>query len=210
MTTDYSFDQLCEELSLSDEMQERLRLYGELLEKWQKRINLVGPRTLTDKWQRHFLDSAQLITMLPEQQESLTIVDMGSGSGFPGLILAALSKANVHLIESDSRKGAFLREVNRAMEAGAEIYTMRLESAAHEIGPIGDIVSARALASLDKLLKLGIPLLKKDGFCLFLKGEKVHDELIESRENWTFRQEMIQSRSDPSGVILKIWDISAA
>src|SRR5512132_2616021 len=144
---------------------ERLSAYLAILERWQRRINLVGAGTLADPWRRHFLDSAQLAPLLPSDRPRL--IDLGSGAGFPGLVLAILTPVRVRLVESDARKCAFLSEVARMTGAQVEIENARIES----LAPAAcEVVSARALAPLRKLLEYAGRLLASNGSCLFLKG----------------------------------------
>jgi 16S rRNA (guanine527-N7)-methyltransferase len=200
------FQQACQ---VPDEIMIRLRLYNEQLARWQEKINLVGPQTLADPWRRHFLDSAQLFGLLPDGAE--TIVDIGSGAGFPGLVLAILATADgaaprqVHLIDSDQRKCVFLREINRLTDAGAIIHSCR---SAQYGGPKGDAITARACAPLGRLFGWAQPLLAPSGRGLFLKGEGVQDELTQALKDW--RMEVIQhsSQSDPRGVILEVTSLA--
>lgn len=194
-------------VNVSRETLARLEAYAALLAKWQAKINLVGPATLPETWQRHFLDSAQLYAHLPAHTRVIT--DLGSGAGFPGLVLAIVAEAagrdlTVHLVESDARKAAFLTEAAReARIAGAvKIHPIRAEALAGRMS--ADVVTARALAPLDTLLGLARPLLKPDGLCLFLKGEKADEEIAEAQKRWDFALERAASKSDPGGVILKI------
>ncbi len=179
---------------------ERLKIYAELLAKWQLRINLVGGRSLADMWRRHFLDSAQLLPLLPARPGIL--LDLGSGGGFPGLVLAIIGGWEIHLVESDSRKCAFLGAVNRATQAGAVIHNKRIENlkpfAAH-------VVTARACAPLARLLAYAEPFTvdPAKALCFFHKGRKAHEELTEAQKEWHMKVTKIKSRSDPSGVILK-------
>lgn len=189
---------------VSRETLDRLSRYAEVLLKWQARINLVGPTTLADLWRRHMLDSAQLRPLLPEGARSL--IDIGSGAGFPGLVLAILGVEDVHLVESDTRKCAFLREAARAAGVIVTVHNVRQESLAP--WPI-DVVTARAVAPLPKLLWLARPFLQNVGAVgLFLKGESVERELTETRKQWTMSVEQIPSWSDPAGVVLRIKEIS--
>ncbi len=173
-----------------------------LLERWQRRINLVGRSTLADPWRRHVLDSAQLVPLIPA--EARTIVDLGSGAGFPGLVLAILTGLDTHLIDSDARKGAFLREVIRVTGAPATVVTARIEGV---VGLTADVVTARALAPLPRLLDLAAPLLSPRGQCLFLKGRDAAAELTESEKRWIMRVERVPSVSDPSGTVLSLRDL---
>lgn len=184
---------------VSRETLERLTVYEALLRKWQKTINLVGPKTLDDAWSRHFLDSAQLHPLLPESTRVL--VDLGSGAGFPGLVLAILGVPEVHLIESDVRKGAFLREAARATGAPVTVHSKRIEAVQ---GLQADALTARALAPLADLLDWGARFLTADGVALFLKGQNVEDELTDSTKYWKMRTERFDSVTDPSGSILRL------
>ena len=182
---------------------ERLSAYLAVLERWQRRINLVGAGTLADPWRRHFLDSAQLAPLLPSDGPRL--IDLGSGAGFPGLVLAILTPARVRLVESDARKCAFLFEAARATSAPVEIVNARIES----LAPASyQIVVARALAPLRKLLEYASKLLAPDGACLFLQGRTWRAELTRAAETWKMRATPIPSRSDPTGVVLRIDDLS--
>ena len=182
---------------------ERLGVLVELLIRWQRRINLISRASLADPWRRHVLDSAQLHPHVPHGVRSL--VDLGSGAGFPGLVLAILGGPQVHLVESNQRKCAFLGEANRLTEAGAAIHNVRIESLD---GLDADVVTARACARLDRLLTLTQPVLNPRTRCLFLKGRAVDEELTESRKKWTMAVNRIKSVSDPSGAILILEDIS--
>ena len=188
---------------VSRETADRLRLYAELLKKWQAKINLVGPATIPDLWRRHFLDSAQLFPHLPPGP----VLDLGSGAGFPGLVLAILRGPGgepVHLAESDGRKGAFLREAARLTEAPAIVRTARIETLVpFEISAI----TARALAPVAALLTLVEPFLTHSPKCLFLKGEKLEDELTEASKDWKMTIERIASASDPNGFIVSLKEV---
>ena len=198
-----------EALGVADEDLRRLRAYVTLLEKWQAKINLVGADSLNDVWRRHILDSAQLGPLLPP--EAKIIADIGSGAGFPGLVLAILgssiqsgptqSSHEFHLIESNERKCAFLREANRITGAGAKIHHSRAEKLSDLSA---DVIISRAVASLDELLEYADSMLKKDGQCLFLKGKKWREELTQAKKNWIINESTIQSLSDSSGMILKL------
>jgi len=190
---------------VSRETLERLAAYEALLRKWQKTINLVGPKTLDEAWSRHFLDSAQLFPLLPESTKVL--VDLGSGAGFPGLVLAIMGVPEVHLIESDVRKGAFLREAARATGAAVTVHTKRIEAVQ---GLQADVLTARALAPLADLLNWGTRFLSADGVALFLKGQNVEDELTDSTKYWKMRTERFDSVSDPTGSILRLSGIVRA
>ena len=190
---------------VSRETRERLNTYADLLRKWQRSINLVGPRTIDDLWNRHFTDSAQLLPLIPPSAGVL--VDFGSGAGFPGLVLAILGVAEVHLIESDQRKATFLREVARATGTPVTVHAKRIE----QVAPFpADVVSARALAPLGDLLGFAAPFLHSDSLCLFPKGQMAEDELTAASKTWNINVDRIQSVTDPSATILRVSQVSRA
>ena len=186
---------------VSRETLDRLTVYLDLLVKWQARINLVGKGTLGDPWRRHFLDSAQIWPLLPEKTEIL--VDLGSGAGFPGLVLAILGVPDVHLVESDQRKAAFLREAARATATDVTVHPTRIESM--DVIP-AQVVTARALAPLVELIGLAAPFLRQGAVGIFPKGRSADRELTAARRKWKMRVTARQSRSDPAGTILVIED----
>ncbi len=190
------------ERHVSRETLSRIDVYAETLRAWQPRINLVSNRSLEDVWRRHFLDSAQLVKWITPE---MRVLDMGSGAGFPGLLVSIITGARVVLAESDARKCAFLREVRRLTDASAEIAEGRIEKL--DTGTF-DVVVARALAPLSGLLGHADGLLEPDGYCLFLKGARVEDELTDARENWNMQVEQHPSLSEPDGVVLKIRNLS--
>ena len=178
-----------------------LETYAELLIKWQKKINLVGPDTIPDLWRRHMLDSAQLAPLIGDDKK---VVDFGSGAGFPALVLACINPSlDIHLIESDQRKCAFMREVKRAGGLRATIHNDRIEKVE---GLEADVVTSRALASLDKLLSFAEMHSLSTGIYLFLKGKRWQDELTEAQKDWNMQVQRHPSRSDPAGMILEISD----
>jgi 16S rRNA (guanine527-N7)-methyltransferase len=189
-------------VAVSRETMDRLRLYAELLAKWTQRINLVAPASLGDVWRRHILDSAQLAAQLPAT--TATLVDLGSGAGLPGLILAILGVPDVHLVESDTRKAAFLREAARQTGTKVTIHACRIDA----VPPIAaDAVTARALARLVILLEYAVRFVKPAGACYFLKGASLVDELTEARKSWHMKVTEFRSLSDVSGVVVKLESI---
>lgn len=195
---------------VSRETMERLVRYEELLRKWQPSINLVSAATLTDLWRRHMLDSAQLVELAPK--EAKLWVDLGSGGGFPGLVVAILLRDRpgfrLHAVESDQRKAVFLREVARQTGAPVTVHAQRIESFVPGFGEGAvDVISARALAPLDRLLKWSESLWDDRTVGLFLKGKTVRDELTEAAKEWIFEFQAITSQSDPSGTVLKLWGL---
>jgi 16S rRNA (guanine527-N7)-methyltransferase len=194
-----------EQLGVSRETLERLTVHLHLLQRWQPAINLVGPATLVDPWRRHVLDSAQLVNHLPAAAANL--VDLGSGAGFPGMVLALLGVRGVHLIEADRRKAQFLREVARITGAPATIHAERIERVR---GWPAAVITARALAPLPRLLELADRFLVSDSVCLFLKGKLVERELTDARVSWHMVSDTFPSLSEPTGAVLKLRGICRA
>ena len=183
--------------------------YHGLIEKWQKRINLVGAATLPSIWERHFLDSAQLFPFLDDDNK--VVIDLGSGAGFPGLVLALLAESTrratvFHLVESDARKAAFLAEAVRALALGerVRIRIARAETLADgELAGAADVVTARALAPLERLCALVAPLLAEGGHAIVPKGARHGEELAAAREaGWRFTLETHPSRTESGAAIL--------
>jgi 16S rRNA (guanine527-N7)-methyltransferase len=177
----------------------------DLLRSWNRRINLVGDASLGDVWRRHILDSAQLIRHL--KPGARVLVDLGSGAGLPGLILGILGVPEVHLIESDQRKAAFLREAARITRTAAKVHAARIET----ITPFPtDVVTARALAALPQLLEWSKPFVGETTICLFLKGRALHDELTAVQKKWIMDTQALASLADPTGYILRVEGLRAA
>jgi len=188
---------------VSRETLSRLDTYAELLTRWTRKINLVSSSSVHSLWERHFLDSAQLLKFAP--QEGLW-VDLGSGGGFPGAVLAILAREhlpdlNFVLVESDARKAAFLRTVARECGADFKVRSERIESLP---GMDADVLSARALASLSDLLGFAEQHLKPEGVAIFPKGAKADAEIATALERWSFDCETYPSETDEEAVILKI------
>ena len=191
--------------SVSRETLERLKTYEALLQRWQKTINLVAPSTLTQIWARHFADSAQILALAPPMAK--TWVDLGSGAGFPGLVVATLlaekAQTKVTLVESDSRKAAFLRETARELAVPVDILPVRIEAAATRVSlQRACVVSARALAPLPRLLALAHPFCGPSTTCLFLKGREAQRELQTAETEWIFQSELVPSSTDPEGRVV--------
>jgi 16S rRNA (guanine527-N7)-methyltransferase len=196
------------QLDVSRETLAKLQAYLNLLCQWQRVINLVGPTTLQDPWRRHILDCGQLIRYLPVPAEQLgAVADIGSGAGLPGLILAILGVRPIHLIESDRRKAAFLREVVRHLDLPATVHACRVEA----LPPLEiAVITARAFAPLDRLIGLVEPLLQPATTLLLLKGRSAEEELTLANKTWTMAVQRCTSLSDPSGVVLKLQGIHRA
>ena len=181
---------------------DRLEVYAELLNKWQSRINLVGRSTLHDLWTRHFADSAQLAGIVPLAG---CWADLGSGAGFPGLVLALMqdrSASEMHLIESDARKAAFLREVSRETGAGAVVHKARCEDILAEIDP--SVIASRAMANLETLWTLSAPLVEKGALALFMKGRDVASELTAASIPSSYSVTLFPSKIDAASSIVRI------
>lgn len=197
------------QVDVSRETLARLDGYAGLLTKWNPAINLVAPSTLGQLWTRHFLDSAQVLEIAPEGR---TWVDIGTGGGFPGLIVAILAAEKrpdlrVTCIESDLRKATFLRTVARETGVKADVISKRIE----QVDPLGaDILSARALASLAQLLSYAERHLSPNGRALFLKGANHAAEVQEALEKWTFQADTYPSKTSSEAVILSLGDIRRA
>jgi len=197
------------DLSVSRETREKLELLERELRRWQAIKNLVGPATLDHIWDRHIVDSLQLLELAPEAR---TWIDLGSGAGFPGLVLAIAGQERglkVHLVESNSRKCAFLRQIARLTGASATVHEARLETVISSFVGRADVVSARALASLTQLLEWTEPMLKTGTIGLFPKGREVESELTEARKKWTFKADILPSRTDSEAGILRITSIES-
>lgn len=192
---------------VSRETMAKLDIYAKLLSKWSPRINLVAQGSVSQVWTRHFLDSAQLIDLVPEKFESW--VDIGSGGGFPGAVAAILAagkgcSANFALVEADQRKAAFLKTLAREAGVPFAVISRRIE----DLDPqAADVISARALAPLPKLLDYASKHLAIGGTALFLKGGRFAEELANAKKTWSFRVEVVPSMTDKEAAILKIGEI---
>ena len=193
--------ELSAKYNLTDTQSENLQIYVDLLRKWQKKINLVSKSTVKQVWQRHIEDSLQLAPILKQITggERKKLMDMGCGAGFPGLVLAIIDVAEISLVESDLRKCLFMKEVARQTDTDVTVVNNRIEKA--DITDV-DIVSARALASLDDLCSYAYPFLANDGKCLFSKGEKADLEIAAARKNWQFDVETVPSQTSSEAQIL--------
>ncbi len=191
---------------VSRETLARLILYAEMLQNWSARQNLVSRASLADLWRRHFWDSAQLAPYVPESARSLA--DLGSGAGFPGLVLAEIFRERpgfrVVLYEATAKKCRFLEAVAERLSLGIEVRQKRIEDVEPEIF---DVITARACAPVPKLLPYAQRFWAKDSVALLLKGQNVEVELTETNKSWRMAAIRHQSRSDPSGVILEIREL---
>lgn len=197
-----------EQLGVSRETMERLEKFEQVLLKWNPRINLVSKNSLPHLWQRHIADSVQVYDCADKVDE--TWLDIGSGGGFPGIVVAILAaerspQTKVTLIESDQRKSVFLRTAARECGVSISVLTKRIE----QVEPIGaQIMSARAVADLDTLLGFSERHLAEDGVALFPKGESWKKEVDVAKKKWRFDVESITSLTETEAVILKIKGIT--
>lgn len=183
-----------------------LEKFSDFLLKWQRTINLIAPSTIKNIWERHILDSAQLYSYIPPKAQILA--DMGSGGGFPALVLAMINKVNngplqhFYLIESDNKKSIFLKEAARVFSLPVTVLNQRIETVT--LNKV-DVVTARALKPVDDLLRLGQGIITPQTICLFLKGEQAADELRQNSH--TCSVEIFPSRTHKNGCILQIKNV---
>ena len=200
---EYGPEQFARDYNVSRETIRRLELYAKELIRWQRTINLVGPETLDQIWRRHILDSAQLVGFIPG--DARRIMDMGSGAGFPGMVLALLLRdvedLEVFLVEANVRKSAFLRHILAVTGVRATICNQRLELL--NLEPM-DIITSRALAPVSDLLTYAAPLTHGHTRCLFLKGQNVVSELTKAAKCWTITATQHPSLSESTGTVLVI------
>ena len=193
---------------VSRETRGQLQILVETLERWQKAINLVGKTTLEGVWKRHILDSAQIVPLIPA--EATTLADLGSGGGFPGLVIAAMRPdLDVTLIEADARKAAFLGEAGRKMGLARQpkLVIRRIEAAPPASA---EVVTARALAPLCQLLEWSDRHRMDTTICLFHKGKDWQAEVDEAKKKWDFSPEAFASVTDRDAVLLRIGPYTAA
>lgn len=195
-------------VQVSEETASRLREHLQQLIRWNGAINLVAKSTLPDAWERHVADSAQLVPLAPEKP--VHWADLGSGAGFPGLVVAAIlaersPETRVTLVESDRRKATFLRETSRLLGLAAVVLASRIE----DVDPLGaDVVSARALAPLDRLAGLALRHLAPGGVALFPKGANIESELATAAATWSLPVERLPSQTDSTAEILRLKGLS--
>ncbi|MHC5306079.1 16S rRNA (guanine(527)-N(7))-methyltransferase RsmG [Bartonella sp. LJL80] len=193
--------------SVSRETTERLLAFEAMVVKWQAKINLVANATLPKLWTRHILDSAQIY---PLKSNAKTWCDIGSGGGFPSIVTAIFLKqsggSHIDLVESNGKKVAFLRTVIAELDLPATVHQCRIEDSYSEFGE-PEVITARALASLDQLLSLSAPWLMHGSTALFQKGRDYASEVAEANANWTFNLIKHDSKIDEQSVILEITDL---
>jgi 16S rRNA (guanine527-N7)-methyltransferase len=195
---------------VSRETQKRLEAFVELLLNWQSRINLIAPSTIPEIWTRHISDSLQLIDLVPQAR---VWVDFGAGGGFPGLPIAcALADepgTMIHLIESNGKKAAFLREAVRITGVPAKVHQERAENFGESWQGRADVVTARALAPLKTLCDQALPLIERGAVGVFPKGQDVDAELTEAAKYWSIEATKVPSKTSPDGCIVVIRGLRA-
>ena len=196
-----------EQLGVSRESWVRVETFVALLLQWQERINLISPASIASIWERHVIDSLQLLPLVPSGSKA--VADLGSGSGFPALPLAIASGLTFHLYESNNKKAAFLREALRVTGCKGEIHADRLMGKASPRGtPKVQLVTARALAPLNELLTLALPFTENGAQALFMKGQDVDQELTEAAKYWRIQYTRHASLTDSQAIILAVQEVS--
>ncbi|MGD8325587.1 MAG: 16S rRNA (guanine(527)-N(7))-methyltransferase RsmG [Sphingomonadales bacterium] len=196
-------ESLRQRVDVSRETLGKIEHYVALLEKWQKRINLIGPSTFDIIWQRHIWDSVQLLEYFPTAGESKNVLDIGSGAGLPAIILALFGPHHFTLVESDGRKCAFLRTVVRELSLGSHVQI--LQKRVEQLAPKPfDFITCRAFAPLDKIMEYSTPFAHKKTQWVLLKGQDVEEELTKAAISWNMRWKTYPSQSDSRGSILVI------
>jgi 16S rRNA (guanine527-N7)-methyltransferase len=190
---------------VSRETSERLERLVELLLRWSAHTNLIARSTLPMVWTRHVADSLQLLPLAPDAK---CWIDLGSGAGFPGLVIACAladtADAKVHLVESIGKKATFLREAAEQLQVPAVVHPVRIEDFGKNLQFKPDVVTARALAPLDELLKLAQPLLRTGALGLFLKGQDVDAELTKASKSWNIEASLVPSKTNPESRIVAV------
>lgn len=195
-------------LDVSRETLARLGEFSDLVKKWTKTVNLIAPGTVDDIWIRHIFDSAQVFPHIENQVAH--VLDIGSGGGFPGVVLAVLAQElapdmRFTFVESDQRKAVFLRQSVRSFSLPAVVEAKRIE-ALETLS--ADVVTARAFTALDRLVDLSLQHLKPDGMALFLKGKTAESELVTARDRFNFTVDQVPSKTSDESFLLKLKDMS--
>lgn len=194
--------------NVSRETLAKLKTYEASLKEWQSKFNLVSEASLADAWGRHFLDSMQLFKLIPE--DAKVMYDFGSGAGFPGMVLAIMLNEktpylNINLVESIGKKTLYLNEVKKLTNTKVNIISGRIENIKPEKA---DVITSRALASLDKLLGYALPFCKKNTKCIFPKGKSYKEEILDAQKHWSFSVQEVPSEQSNEGMILIITNLS--
>ena len=197
-------ENVIEKYNVSHETINKLKLYQQSLVEWQSKFNLVSNSTLDDAWNRHFIDSMQLFPLIPA--EAKTLVDIGSGAGFPGMVLAIMANdvtpyLKVTLVDSVAKKTLYLNHVKELTETKVNILNRRIENLKEKTF---DVITARAVIALKDLLKYTQPLFRKNTLCIFPKGKNHMVEIEEAKKEWFFNYEIVPSQTSDESVILLI------
>ncbi len=198
----------CDTYNVSRETFDKLKSCQTMLSEWQQKFNLVSSNTLEDSWNRHFLDSAQLFPLLPKDAE--VMYDFGSGAGFPGMVLAIMAnekmpRLQVNLVESTTKKTLYLNAVREQLSVRVNVLNDRIEKLP---AAKADVITSRALASLNELLGYAVRFCKPETVCIFPKGKKYAEELAEAHRCWRFKCQILPSRQSEEGRILVITSLS--
>ena len=177
-------------LGFNKEIIKKLRLYEKLLINWQKKFNLVSNNSMCDLWNRHIIDSAQLLSLLPKEKKNKITYDIGSGAGLPGIVLAILGRKDIVLCESNTKKCLFLKEVSRNLQLDVIVDNIRAESLPKRSGCV---VLARAVAPLEKLISISLPLLEVGGIAIFPKGKSWNKELRLAQRTFLLEFDLVKS-----------------
>ncbi len=212
LSTIANLDDFAHGLSLTSEEKKRFASYDQCLSAWSQHTNLIAKSSFEDRWQRHFVDSVQLWPLIPAEVTS--VLDMGSGAGFPGLVLAILSverapARHFTLVDSVGKKARFLREAAESADLTNVTSVAKRVEMFHVEQARYDLISARAMTALPKLLDLAVPLLKPGGMLIFPKGERAQEELTAASERWRFNLQQHQSATHPKASILVITEPKA-
>ena len=193
-------------IQFSKETKEKLNIYSFILKDWQKKINLVSDSTLENMWERHFLDSAQLYSLLPKQEKGSVVYDVGTGAGFPGMILAIMGRKDIVLCESSKKKCTFLEEVKKQTHTKVIIDNIRAELLPSNTA---NSVIARAVKPLEGLLKIAKPLINRKGLCIFPKGVNWKKELSIAEKFFHIDYDLVQSITSKESFIFVIKNIES-
>ena len=190
-----------DEIYFSESILSSLDIYIELIKKWQKNINLVSKNSIDHLWNRHVIDSAQLYSLLPAPKKRLYIYDIGSGAGFPSMVLGIMGRKDIILCESNKRKCEFLKEVSRITNTNISIVNIRAQKLD---GGSALAITSRALASLDALLEISMPILREKGVCVFPKGRTWKEELMVAEKKFIINYNTVQSITSSDSKIIII------
>lgn len=188
-------------MGFDKEIYKALRVYEDLLKTWQNKFNLISNNTVNDIWNRHIIDCAQLFNLLPREKEEKKIYDFGTGAGLPGLILAIMGRSDIVLYESNKKKCIFLEEVKKVLKLNVIIDNIRAESLSFVNA---NMVLARAVAPLEKLLLLVLPVIQAGGTAIFPKGKNWNQELMLAQKDFIVEYDLVKSITSQDSYIFVI------